>query len=422
MRLLIHGINYAPELVGIGKYTGELGAYLASRGHRVTVLTAPPYYPQWRIQDDYRPQCWRREALDGVEVLRAPLYVPARVTSRGRLLQEVTFWTSCLFWWLPYLLKQPWDACLAVCPPLHSGLIPGILARHRGIPLVIQVQDLQLDAARELGILRQPGLLALLTHLERFVFGQAQAVVTVSQTMAARICDKGVKPERLHILPNWANLEAIRPGRRQNQFRQELGLKSEIVVLYSGNLGEKQGLEIILEAAALTRGDPGIKYLIAGEGAVKTRLAAQAEKLGLENLSWLPLQSTERFGLLLAAADIHLVVQRQKAADLLMPSKLTNILAAGRPFVVTALPDTELGRVISDSGAGILVPPENPPALAQAVLALAADLPARRQMGARARRYAESFLGREEILARWENLLYGLSEAGRFAKKTNRWG
>ena len=119
-RILIHGINYAPELVGIGKYTGELGAYLASRGHRVTVLTAPPYYPQWRIHDYYRPQRWQREALEGVEVLRAPHYVPARVTSRGRLLQEITFWTSCLFWWLSYLLRQPWDAswrCVRPCIP-----------------------------------------------------------------------------------------------------------------------------------------------------------------------------------------------------------------------------------------------------------------------------------------------------------------
>ncbi len=409
MRLLIHGVNYAPELAGIGKYTGDLGAYLASRGHQVTVLTAPPYYPQWRVQDDYRPQRWRREWLEGVEVLRAPLYVPARVTGRGRLLQEVSFGSSCLYWWLSYLLRQPWDVCIAVCPPLHSGLIPGILARCRAIPLVIQVQDLQLDAARELGMLRQPGLLALLARLEGFVFGAAQAVVTISQTMADRIRDKGVEPARLHVLPNWADLDTIRPGRRDNKIRQELGLKSEIVALYAGSLGEKQGLESVLEAAALTRENLGIKYLIAGEGAVRARLTAQAAKMGLENLSFLPLQSKERFGQLLAAADIHLVVQRQKAADLLMPSKLTNILAAGRPFVVTALPETELGRVARDSGAGILAPPENPAALAQAVLALAEDPPARRRMGAQARRYAESCLGREEILARWEDLLNSLA-------------
>ena len=154
MRLLIHGYNYAPELVGIGKYTGELGAWLASRGHQVTVLTAPPYYPQWRVQEEYRPQRWRREWLDGVEVLRAPQYVPARVTGKGRLLQEISFAASGLYWWSTYLLRQPWDAVVAVCPPMTSGLVPALLARRRAMPLVIHVQDLQLDAARELGILQ----------------------------------------------------------------------------------------------------------------------------------------------------------------------------------------------------------------------------------------------------------------------------
>ena len=117
MRLLIHGMNYAPELLGIGRYTGELGAYLASRGHQVTVLTAAPYYPQWRVREDYRPQRWRREWRDGVEVLRAPQYVPARVSGLGRLLQECSFGASCLYWWSTCLLQRPWDAMVAVCPP-----------------------------------------------------------------------------------------------------------------------------------------------------------------------------------------------------------------------------------------------------------------------------------------------------------------
>jgi colanic acid biosynthesis glycosyl transferase WcaI len=228
--------------------------------------------------------------------------------------------------------------------------------------------------------------------------------------MAARIRDKGVEPDRLHVLPNWADLDTIRPGRRDNEIRRELGFKSEVVALYAGNLGEKQGLETVLEAAALTRGNSGLKYLIAGEGAVRARLMAQAQNLGLENLSFLPLQSKERFGLLLAAADIHLVAQRQKASDLLMPSKLTNILAAGRPFIATALPETGLGQVTLESGAGLLVPPGNPAALAQTVLALAGDPQARKRLGDRARRYAEAFLGREEILARWEDLLNDLTE------------
>jgi len=408
VRLLIHGMNYAPELLGIGRYTGELGAYLASRGHQVTVLTAAPYYPQWRVREDYRPQRWRREWRDGVEVLRAPQYVPARVSSLGRLLQECSFGASCLYWWSTCLLPRPWDAMVAVCPPLTSGLVPGLLARRRAAPLVIHVQDLQLDAARELGILRQPLLLAGLARLELHLFRQARIVTTISRSMADRLVAKGVPPARLRVLPNWADLDKVRPGPRLNALRRELGLTSETVVLYAGNLGEKQGLEVILEAAALTRGKPSIRYFIAGEGAARDRIKLRARDLGLDNLTFLPLQSTSRLPLLLAAADLHLVVQRQKAADLVMPSKLTNIMAAGRPFIATAGEATELARVTTESGAGLVVPPEDGSALAQAVLRLAGDPGARKEMAVRARRYAEAFWDRERILRQWEELLRGL--------------
>ena len=408
MRLLIHGMNYAPELLGIGRYTGELGTYLAARAHQVTVLTAAPYYPQWRVQEDYRPQRWRREWLDGVEVLRAPQYVPARVSGLGRLLQECSFDASCLYWWSTCLLERPWDAMVAVCPPMTSGLVPGLLARRLAVPLVIHVQDLQLDAARELGILRQPLLLAGLTWLELHLFRQARAVTTISRSMAARLAAKGVPPARLQVLPNWADLDKVRPGPRLNALRRELGLTSETVVLYAGNLGEKQGLEVILEAAALTRGKPSIRYLVAGEGAARDRIKLRAQDLGLDNLTFLPLQSNSRLPLLLAAADLHLVVQRQKAADLVMPSKLTNIMAAGRPFIATAGEGTELARVTTESRAGLVVPPEDGRALAQAVLGLAGDPGARKKMGVLARRYAEAFWDRERILRQWEELLRGL--------------
>ena len=412
MRLLIHGMNYAPELVGIGKYTGELGAYLASRGHRVTVLAAAPYYPQWRVQEDYRPQRWRREWLDGVEVLRAPQYVPARVTGKGRLLQEISFTASCLYWWSTGLLRQPWDAVVAVCPPMTSGLVPGLFCRRRGIPLVIHVQDLQLDAARELGILSQPLLLHGLAGVERRLFRRAQAVTTISRSMAERLEAKGVPAARLHLLPNWADLDNIRPESRHNAIRRELGLTSEIVVLYAGNLGEKQGLEVVLQAAALTREERSIRYLMAGEGAARERLKWQAQNLGLDNLLFLPLQSNSRFPALLAAADIHLVVQRQQAADLVMPSKLPNIMAAGRPFIATTGAGTELGRVTVESQAGLLARPEDAGSLAQAIRRLAADSGLRERLSVQARQYAEAHWGREQLLRQWEELLLSLSARG----------
>jgi colanic acid biosynthesis glycosyl transferase WcaI len=412
VRLLIHGMNYAPELVGIGKFTGELGAYLASRGHRVTVLAAAPYYPQWRVQEDYRPQRWRREWLDGVEVLRAPQYVPARVTGQGRLLQEISFTASCLYWWLTGLLRQPWDAVVAVCPPLTSGLVPGFFCQPRGLPLVIHVQDLQLDAARELGILRQPILLHGLAGVERRLLRRAQAVTTISRSMLDRLEAKGVPAARLHLLPNWADLDNIRPGPRHNAIRRELGLTAEIVVLYAGNLGEKQGLEVVLQAAALTRDDSSIRYLMAGAGAARERLKWLAENLGLDNLCFLPVQSRSRFPALLAAADIHLVVQRQQAADLVMPSKLPNIMAAGRPFIATTAAGTELGRVTVESQAGLLARPEDAGSLAQAIRRLAADSGLRERLSVQGRQYAEAHWGREQLLRQWEELLLGLAARG----------
>ncbi len=412
MRLLIHGINYAPELVGIGRYTGELGAWLSSRGHSVTVLAAPPYYPEWRVPAAYRRPAWRREWLAGVEVLRAPLYCPARVTGRGRVLHELSFGASCLAWW-PALWTRSWDAVLAVCPLLQSGLVPALLARRQRIPFIFHVQDLQLDAARELAILRQPQLLSFLSGLERFLFSRAQAVTTISRAMAAKIAAKGASPDRIHVLPNWADLDDIKPEAGRRAGRRELGLDEEILVLYAGNMGEKQGLEVILAAADLTRHNRRIRYILAGEGAARERLVSRARSAALDSVSFLPLQARDRFPQLLAAADIHLVVQRHQASDLVMPSKLGNILAAGRPFIATARPDTELGRVTLESRAGILTPPEDADALAQAVSALAQDPAGRRKMGLEARKFAEERLGRDKILAQWEALLDGLVSQGR---------
>jgi colanic acid biosynthesis glycosyl transferase WcaI len=412
LRILIHGINYAPEFVGIGRYTGELGAWLSSRGHAVTVLAAPPYYPAWRVPAAYRRPAWRREWLDGVEVLRAPVYAPARVTGRGRILHELSFGASCLPWW-PSLWARSWDAVLAVCPLLQSGLAPALLARRQRIPFIFHVQDLQLDAARELGIIRQPLLFAYLTRLEHFLFTRSQAVTTISRAMAARIRDKGAPPERVHLLPNWADLEAIKPGERRNALRRELGLNDEIMVLYAGNMGEKQGLEVILDAAVITRYNQAIRYVFVGEGAARERLMDRARGLALETVSFWPLQSRDRFPLLLNAADIHLVVQKAKASDLVMPSKLGNILAAGRPFIATARPETELGRVTAESLAGRLTPPEDAGSLARAIVHLARDTAARRIMGLKARQFAQAWLGRDKIMAEWEGLLYGLVDQAR---------
>ena len=405
LRILIHGINYAPEFVGIGRYTGELGAWLRSRGHAVTVLAAPPYYPAWRVPPAYRRPAWRREWLDGVEVLRAPLYAPARVTGRGRILHELSFGASCLAWW-PSLWARSWDAVLAVCPLLQSGLVPALLARRQKIPFIFHVQDLQLDAARELAIIRQPQLLALLERLEHFLFTRSQAVTTISRAMAARIRDKGAPPERVHLLPNWADLEAIKPGTRRNALRRELGLNDEIMVLYAGNMGEKQGLEVILDAAVITRYNQAIRYVFVGEGAARQRLMDQAQHLALETVSFWPLQSRDRFPLLLNAADLHLVVQKDKASDLVMPSKLSGMLASGRPIIATAESGTQVAMVVANAGCVVL--PGDIAAFVNAIKKLAEDLPLRNRLGCAGRAWIEREWGKERVLKAFEDELQQL--------------
>jgi colanic acid biosynthesis glycosyl transferase WcaI len=287
--------------------------------------------------------------------------------------------------------------------------MPLWLANRQRIPLVLHFQDLQLDAARNLGILPSQKLFALLEHLERFLITQAAAVTTISRGMSARLVEKGSPAARVHLLPNWADLGHIQPIPRQNFIRRQLGISSKIIVLYAGNMGEKQGLEIILESAGLTSKRQDIRYLLVGEGAAKAKLATLARNKGLDNIIFLPLQSEQDLPFLLSSGDIHLVVQKQQAADLVMPSKLGNIMAAGRPFIATALPDTELGQVTQVSAAGLLVPPEDHQSLTRAILKLANDADLRQDMGMKARQYAEARLDRDTILPRFEKLLVHLA-------------
>jgi colanic acid biosynthesis glycosyl transferase WcaI len=408
MRLLIYGYNYAPELTGIGRYTGEMGAWLAARGHQVTVLTGLPYYPEWRVHPAYRNKRWMREWRDSVEVLRSPFYVPAKVTGIKRVLLELTFGVSCLYWW-PQIFSRRWDVVVSICPPLLTGFFPLLLAWKQGISFMLHFQDLQLEAARKLGILQHGGLLASLERLDHFFLTRADMITAISDGMLARLRDNGGPALRLSLMPNWADLESIRPVPRHNRLRKEFGFGSEVLVLYAGNMGEKQGLEVILESAAMTAARPDIRYVLAGEGATKARIMESAEKRSLKNVLFLPLQPAKRFPLLLAIGDIHLVIQKTRVSDLVMPSKLTNILAAGRPFIATALPGTELARVTEESQAGLLVAPEDRDALAHAILKLADGKVLRQDMGKKARRYAEAHLSRDVILSRLEDILLGLA-------------
>jgi colanic acid biosynthesis glycosyl transferase WcaI len=223
--------------------------------------------------------------------------------------------------------------------------------------------------------------------------------------MMERLVEKGVRDEAKVLFPNWADTHGIRPLDVPSGFRRELGLAQDaVVVLYSGNLGEKQGLEVLVQAAERTLSESDVVWVLAGAGSARARLEALSS--GLSNVRWLPLQPLERLNELLNLADIHVLPQRADAADLVMPSKLTGMLASGRATVATAAEGTQVGQVMDECG--VRVPPGDALALAHAVIGLAHDESRRRALGAKARAYAERHLGYDSIMSRFEAELNAL--------------
>jgi len=222
--------------------------------------------------------------------------------------------------------------------------------------------------------------------------------------MCERLVAKGVEPARVVMFPNWVDVSAIHPLTGANAYREQFGLAHhDTLVLYSGNLGEKQGLEVVLDAAEKLAARPDIRFVIAGDGAARARLQARAQ--GLANVRWLPLQPMERLNELLNAADIHVLPQRGDCADLVMPSKLTGMLASGRATVGTAVLDSQLGQVLE--GCGVRVEPDDAGLLAAALLSLADDSERRGRIGAAGREFAIAKMSREAILREVEARLTG---------------
>lgn len=366
MKILVYGINYYPELTGIGKYTGEMCEWLAARGHQVEVITSMPYYPEWKIQEKYRNKWWHTENIHGVKVNRVPFYVPEKVTGIRRVFHELSFVINSSFFWVPRFFKS-YDLVIGVCPPLQAGIFPYLYKIIRRKPFIFHVQDLQVDMARELGLLKSKFLFDILDRTEKFLVRRATLVSTIGEGMKKRLLKKGVKEDRIFLLPNWVDTEFIKPL-EEVPLKLDLGFKKEDkIVLYSGSMGEKQGLEIILIIAEKLKDEASLFFVFCGAGGSKERLKELASKKNLCNVRFLNVQPYEKLDQLLNMADIHLVLQKKAASDLVFPSKLLSILSAGALAIVTATRHTELHDLIMQKEMGIIIEPENQDALYSAI-------------------------------------------------------
>ncbi|MGF6879564.1 glycosyltransferase WbuB [Paraburkholderia sp. MM5477-R1] len=398
MKVLMISLNYAPEVTGIGKYSAELAEWLAARGHTVRVIAASPYYPEWRVQPGYNPRMYVTEQINNVSVIRVPFWCPARPSGLKRLLHLMSF---ALFA-IPATLRQiAWrpQAVWLVEPPLFASPVALLAARISGASYWLHIQDYEVDAAFRLGILKGRAARKLALGAEKRLMSRADVVSTPSAAMTRLAAQKGVLRERTFTFPNWVDLQHVHTSSADSSYRSQLEIGDGVqVALYSGNLGLKQGLEIIADAAQILSWRKDIVFVICGAGPAKALLLDKAQDLS--NVIFLDLQPKDRFNDLLALADMHLLPQRADAADLVMPSKLGAMLSSNRPVIATANQGTELWEVVNS--VGIAVEPESATALSQAILRLADDRPLREHLGSLGRQYAASNLSKEPILLQFE--------------------
>ncbi len=383
--------------------------WLASRGHDVRVVTTPPYYPAWKVSEGYQAMRYTTQILDGAKVYRCPLWVPTQPSGFKRMLHLLSFALSSL----PVMLAQiGWkpQIVFTVEPAFFCAPMALLTAGLAGSPAWLHVQDFEIDAAFDLGLLPSGGPIHdFALAFEHFFTQRFDRISSISPNMLQRALTKGVQPDRTLLFPNWVDTEAIYPldtASGPNHMRRELGIREDqVVLLYSGNMGNKQGLEMLAPLASHFIQDQRAHFIFCGDGAFRPQLEEMVS--GMANVSLLPLQPMDCLNDLLNAADIHLLPQKADAADLVMPSKLTGMLASGRPVIATAAAGTQVAEAVV--GHGIAVPAGDFDALCGAVKRLLDDGGLRRTLGEAARKFAVTYLGREEVLLRFERALDSLA-------------
>ncbi|MBE9029455.1 WcaI family glycosyltransferase [filamentous cyanobacterium LEGE 11480] len=402
MRVLIYSYNYYPEPIGIAPLMTELAEGLVKRGHEVRVVTGMPNYPQRQIYDGYEDKLYLTEERHGVIIQRSFVWVKPKPNLVDRVLLDGSFVMSsmvqALRGWRP-------DVILLTVPPLPIAVPANLLGWLYRCPVVLNVQDILPEAAVHVGLLKNPALIRVMEKLEQFAYSTAHTVSVIADGFVDNLTSKGVPTEKITCIPNWVNTNFIQPLERDdNAFRREFGLEGKFVALYSGNIALTQGLETVVEAATQMLDNPEIVFVIVGESRALAKLQEYCDAQGASNVKLLPFQPRERLPEMLAAADVSLIVQRRHVVSFNMPSKTQVILASGRPAIASVPSTGSAAKAIEKSRGGMVVEPENPQALADAILHLQAHPELAAAFGKQGRQFALDRYSFEQSLNQYEAL------------------
>lgn len=415
--VLIVSVHYWPEETGSGPYATGSAEYFASRGARVTVLTAMPFFPEWKIRDPYRRAWSRTEHHNGVEIRRVRHYIPKAQSALKRIMYEMSF--------LGCLLRVPWnnrpDVIIGFIPSLSGGIAARLVSRLLRAPYGLNVQDLSGQAARQSGIAGGSAVARLTTALEGVICRGAMRLTIVSPAFEPPLLAMGVRPGAIATLRNWSHISE--PTGDRDQRRRELGWRpDEFIVLHAGNMGLKQGLEHLIDAATIIGAQrPFVRFVLLGDGNQREILARRAREL--RNLVFMSSVDSRTLPNILAAADVLLVHERASVMDMSLPSKLTSYFMAGQPVLAAVNPDGATAQELGRTRAAVVVPAENPSALLRAIIQLHDDPALRGTLAKRGRAYARDHLSAESAKSALDAFVHHLvDEPGLSARQRGALG
>ena len=405
MKILIYGLNYSPELTGVGKYTGEMVTWLAEHGHQCRVITSPPYYPAWEVFKDYSAWKYKKEQSDNVIVYRCPLWVPSCPKTISRILHLLSFNLSS-FPLLCGLLFWQADVVICIAPSFLAAPQGLLFSKLSNAKSWLHFQDFEICSMFGSGLASDRNGFSNIAHsCQKIITRKFDTVSTISQAMRSSAMAKKVSKKNIVLFPNWVDTDFITPDIDRTIFRKKWKIDEKLkVILYSGNIGKKQGLESLVGAGVSLREREDILFVVVGDGAHKMAIQDMVQKQELTNILFYPLQPYEQLPALLRMADIHLVPQKRDTADTVFPSKLATIFAVGGHAIITAKPDTELGHIVSSTpGIATIIEPEDIQTLTLTIANLCNHHEiSNGQINTHARKYAVERLDKEAILRQFE--------------------